>query len=168
MFRILICIIVGWVLISTVYDCIASTIEHFKHSVVQDPPFVIENKQEIAGTGAVSPVKKVPPPKRSRFGQFMTNCSFYNNSIKFFRTDNGGKITCLNGIRFFSMFWIVFGHTFNYIADRYKFFLIDNVIWLQELNEQWYAQLIINGMFAVDTFFLMRLFAYSISFYGHS
>ena len=33
---------------------------------------------------------------------------------------------------------------------------IVNIRDLQELNEQWYAQLILNGMYGVDTFFLMR------------
>jgi hypothetical protein len=32
----------------------------------------------------------------------------------------------------------------------------DNVRDLEKLNEEWYAQIILNGMFGVDTFFLMR------------
>lgn len=34
--------------------------------------------------------------------------------------------------------------------------LLANIADLYELNEAWYAQLIFQGMYAVDTFFLMR------------
>lgn len=124
------------------------------------------------------PLKK----KHSLMHQVLTGSSMYSNLTEIFRTDNGGSVTCLNGIRLFSMIWIIVGHTFNYMVDRSYFFLLckllvnwlihyftqlmfflnffctllANIADLYELNEAWYAQLIFQGMYAVDTFFLMR------------
>ncbi len=142
------------VLIATVYDVIDCLIDNF-YPQNEETPETLAYKSKISGPNVLSTSKKVIK-KRATFTNFLVNCSLYANSLKFFRTDNGGKIACLNGIRFFSMVWIIFGHTYNYLADRYKFLLVDNAITLQDLNTKWYAQLIINGMYAVDTFFLMR------------
>jgi hypothetical protein len=137
-----------------VYDVIDTMIDNF-YTSHSDTSESIAEKNKIAGTNVLSATKKVVK-HRTGFTQLLVDSSLYSNSLKFFRTDNGGKISCLNGIRFFSMVWIIFGHTFNYLGDRYKYILVDNIITMQELNNEWYAQLIINGMLAVDTFFLMR------------
>ena len=154
-------VIIGWVLICTIYDVVINLIDNFS-APKSEPPTILEDKQAISGLNVLS-LNKTVVRKRSKLAQFMINTSMYTNTIKFFRTDNGGKISCLNGIRFWSMIWIIFGHAYNYISDRSKFFLLDNVVALQELNNKWYAQLIINGMFAVDTFFLMSAFLLTIS-----
>ena len=73
---------------------------------------IIDAKTEIAGENLIGSYKSKPKaPKRSLSSQFVIDCSFYTNTQKFFRTDNGGKISCLNGLRVFSMIWIIFGHT---------------------------------------------------------
>ena len=84
---------------------------------------MLEMKQENGDVNVVAP-KKINP--YLKLEKFLIECSFYTNSEKFFRTDNGGKITCLNGIRFFSMLWIIWGHTYNYLADRSTFLLMGN------------------------------------------
>lgn len=66
--------------------------------------------------------------KKTKFQQVLRATSLYSNTEQIFRTDNGGKITCLNGIRLFSMIWIIFGHTFNYLTDRTYFFLLSKAI----------------------------------------
>ncbi|CAF1018529.1 unnamed protein product [Brachionus calyciflorus] len=102
--------------------------------------------------------------KISKLDQFIIDCSFYSNSEKFFRTDNGGEITCLDGIRLFSMLWIIWSHTYNYIIERIDFFLVDNIKNIHSLNQEPKSQLIINGMFGVDSFFLMGAFLLTFKF----
>lgn len=116
-------IIVGFVLVATCYDILDKILD-FIHSKTDEEPYdVTQSKTAIAGENVVgSRVKEVK--KRTKFGQFLIDCSIYTNTEKFFRTDNGGSVTCLNGIRLFSMVWIVWGHTYNYVADRSKFFLL--------------------------------------------
>ncbi len=78
------------------------------------------NVLEMPKSDSTIPLKK----KTSVLHEILIATSLYSNTEKLFRTDNGGKITCLNGIRMFSMIWIIFGHTFNYMTDRTHFFLL--------------------------------------------
>ncbi len=113
----------------TLYDIGIRIYEHiisdgddqFEHESTE----VIKAKEAIGGADVLAQRKK-KQTKKPLYHQFMVNCSLYSNTLKFFRTDNGGKITCLNGIRLFSMVWIVWGHTYNYLADRSQFFLLGN------------------------------------------
>jgi len=70
---------------------------------------VVEKQQE---KNSSIPLKK----KHSLLHQVIIGSSMYSNLEQVFRTDNGGSVTCLNGIRLFSMIWIIFGHTFNYMV----------------------------------------------------
>lgn len=122
--RVIISLIIGWVIVCSIYDVVDRIVEFFNSkNYPQEPMEIVSSKMDIAGTNVLNPKKKTIK-KKNKFFQFMVNCSFYTNTEKFFRTDNGGKITCLNGIRLFSMIWIIFGHTYNYIADRSKFFVL--------------------------------------------
>jgi hypothetical protein len=120
-------IIAGLVLISTLFDITTRIYEHLisneEEQFVKEPDDVIKAKEAIGGSDILSKRKK-KQARKPVYHQFMMNCSLYSNTLKFFRTDNGGKITCLNGIRLFSMVWIVWGHTYNYLADRAQFFLL--------------------------------------------
>ena len=150
-------IIVAWVFIATIYDIILQIIE-FKNSKKIDPMLLDDLKKNIAGKHLIT--SKEGNKKKRTFSDALhtvvISTSLYSNIGQLFRTDNGGKVTCIHGIRLFSTIWIIFGHTFNYLTDRTYFFLLSNIRDLEELSEKWYAQLIINGMYGVDTFFFMR------------
>jgi hypothetical protein len=65
---------------------------------------IIKAKTALAGMDVIDPKQKIVVYKKeSKLITFLLDCSLYTNAEKIMRTDNGGKITCLNGIRFFSM-----------------------------------------------------------------
>ena len=107
----------GLVALATVYDVSERISEWYYSDEAEkfESSEILEAKSEIAGANVVNQHKKKGKPwvkgKRTVLGQFIIDCSFYTNSEKFFRTDNGGKISCLNGIRTYSMIWIIFSHT---------------------------------------------------------
>ena len=95
-------------------------------ATVNEDPAIVKIKMEIVGINVLENQKS----SKSKLMRFVEDCSMYTNSEKLFRTDNGGKITCLNGLRLFSVIWIIFGHTFNYISGTDKFFLIGLIFFL--------------------------------------
>ena len=109
--------IVLWVLFCTSFDVYHQVKEYLNPTPQVDPEVVIDAKVSIAGQNVIKPKEKAASNK-TRLEKFIVGCSIYSNAAQIFRTDNQGKITCLNGIRLFSMLWIVFGHTFNYMVDR--------------------------------------------------
>jgi hypothetical protein len=67
-----------------------------------------------------------------------------------------GAIKCLNGIRVLSMIWIIWGHTYNYLGDHSYFLVIQNVLDVLDFQKDRIdAQIIINTLYVVDTFFLL-------------
>lgn len=63
-----------------------------------------------------------------------------------------GRISCLSGIRFFSMVWVILAHTFIF-AIAYTNNLIDL---LQAIKNSLFASIfILNGSFCVDSFFVL-------------
>ena len=109
--------IVFWVLFCTLFDLYHQIKVNLNPELQVDPDVIIEAKVSIAGRNVIKPKPKTASSKSS-LNKFIIGCSLYSNAAQIFRTDNQGKITCLNGIRLFSMLWIVFGHTFNYMVDR--------------------------------------------------
>lgn len=110
----------------TIFDVLKRIMDFAKGPVMSQDPKVIEAKEEVVGKGVV-PNEVASRQNTPKLIKFFQNCSIYTNTAAIFRIDNGGKVTCLNGIRSLSMIWIVFGHTFNYIANRDKFFLMGNL-----------------------------------------
>ncbi len=147
---------------------------------------LIELKTRVTGSNVIDSTTQSNLTTRKEpnvFIQFICNCSMYTNSERIFRTDNSEKFKCLNGLRALSMIWIILAHTFNYVGDFTYFFticmfnsylnwcckapynmltfnplsiIIANIKELKDLEESPFAQLIINGMYGVDTFFVMR------------
>lgn len=79
--------------------------------------------------------------------------SVSRNLQKLFHLDiskNPGVISCLHGIRFLSICWVVLGHQY-----AYSIYLASNPTELPELVKPAAFQMIANGDLSVDTFFLM-------------
>ena len=109
--------LIAWVAAATVYD----TWFRFQESKKPvETPFTLAAKIAIAGENVLTEKTKV---EYSKYHTFLINSSAYTNSERIFSTESGGQITCLNGMRFLSLFWIILGHTYNFLADRAQFFL---------------------------------------------
>ncbi len=110
---------VCFLIAATVFDGVYRSIK---------PEEPVENSEsiEIKGklTGGLNKNTKQSKPSKNPIIDFLLNCSMYSNAERIFRTDNGGKFTCLNGLRALSMVWIVCAHVFNYLGDYKLFFLL--------------------------------------------
>ena len=151
-FRVFFSIIIAWVIIATIYDIINQIIEFKKQKTIEsNVDLIYKEKSKISGSNVLEnnnnskiinndQSTKIIPLKSeatSILHKILISTLLYSNTEQIFRTDNGGKITCLNGIRLFSMVWIIFGHTFNYLTDRSYFFLlckIDKIDWWTSLK----------------------------------
>ncbi|CDW54132.1 nose resistant to fluoxetine protein 6 [Trichuris trichiura] len=77
--------------------------------------------------------------------------SLYTNTRKVMSTTlPKGQITCFNGIRVLSMWWIIFGHTY-YWTIAY----LNNIVYAYELPENMFNQILLNGSLSVDSFFFL-------------
>lgn len=84
--------------------------------------------------------------------------SLYTNGKKLLSTEKTpGNIGCINGIRFFSISWVVLGHTF-YVGS---FVPWDNPFAVADLYFNWRMMTIFSGTLSVDTFFLLSGFLMS-------
>ena len=86
----------------------------------------------------------------------MSTSSKRNFPLEYISSFLSGTIKCLNGIRVLSMIWIIWGHTFNYFGDQSYFLLLQNALDLLDFpKERISGQIVINTLYAVDTFFLL-------------
>ncbi|XP_063437868.1 nose resistant to fluoxetine protein 6-like [Mytilus trossulus] len=76
----------------------------------------------------------------------------YTNGSKILDTKQGkGVITCINGIRFLSMTWVIIGHAFsapNNIADNIAEFM-------PRMLKRWTFMAVCNAYVSVDSFFTL-------------
>ena len=119
--RVILWLIVAWVMLATCWD-IGLRVADFVRKQNMESEIVFNQKTAIAGDNVIQ--TKTSHKTKTMFDKFCINCSMYTNTEKLFRTDNGGAITCLNGIRFYSMIWIIWGHTYNYLVDLNYFPLL--------------------------------------------
>ncbi|OWF41722.1 nose resistant to fluoxetine protein 6-like [Mizuhopecten yessoensis] len=83
-------------------------------------------------------------------GQALLAFSIYSNACKILNTHQGsGSITCMNGVRFLSMSWVLLGHSFAFGLG-----MGDNLLtFLPEMVKTWTAHVILNALVSVDSFF---------------
>ncbi|KAL3267592.1 hypothetical protein HHI36_011710 [Cryptolaemus montrouzieri] len=84
--------------------------------------------------------------------QFYIAFSMYTNSSKLFKmTQNSNQLECLNGLKFYSMIWVVLGHTYALALTFPSANFIDIFHWADSLH----SMLLVSGTLAVDTFFVV-------------
>ncbi|KAK3102399.1 hypothetical protein FSP39_011136 [Pinctada imbricata] len=67
-----------------------------------------------------------------------------------------GAITCLHGIRFFSITWIMLGHTYNYgLITNPGVFTIENFVDAIPMIQRFTYQGVVGAGFSVDTFYMI-------------
>ena len=97
------------------------------------------------------PSKSVQPTLN--LNSFVRAFSAIRNTKKIFSIkENDESLSCLHGIRFLSMTWVILGHTF-YFAIPY----LDNPTWaLEKIQDTISMEAVVQGTFSVDSFFFLR------------
>lgn len=111
-----------------------------------------------------SPEEDKPP--LSTFMSVVDDCSIITNAPQFFRVSEGqmkNDILCLNGVRCFTMIWIIMTHTMMY-NDWAAFARTREV---ERSLDDLMSQPFFNGSYLVDTFFLMSGLLSSLTAFKH-
>ncbi|XP_018407450.1 PREDICTED: nose resistant to fluoxetine protein 6-like [Cyphomyrmex costatus] len=97
----------------------------------------------------------------SKLKDIFTAFSLYTNGKKLLKTEDRRKdsICCLDGLRFISICWIIYGHTYYTEAISVKMDLTQ----IPYMHYDWNNMLVLNGNIVTDTFFLLSgiLLAYT-------
>lgn len=89
--------------------------------------------------------------KTTLISKLMLNFSFYNNTLKLFKTnDTPGQLDCLNAIRVLSMGYVVLGHLIVY-----GIFYTENQGEIYNWLKYPSFQIITTATYSVDSFFLI-------------
>ena len=90
--------------------------------------------------------------------QVFQGFSAYSNIVKLFSTNNvrSDSLTCINGIRFISMTWVLLGHSYSNLQGAVP---VANLLSMLELDGPIYGnvafQAVLNAFPSVDTFFFI-------------
>ncbi|GAB1602636.1 nose resistant to fluoxetine protein 6-like [Argonauta hians] len=96
---------------------------------------------------------------QSTLSKLLQCFSVYHNGSKLLNTDQGvATLTCIHGIRFLSMTWVLLGHTYVFGSSLFR-----NPATIMGYLKQFAFQAIGNATVSVDSFFLLSglLVAYS-------
>ncbi|KAI8518592.1 hypothetical protein Bbelb_046090 [Branchiostoma belcheri] len=166
--------------IGTIYDVIIHqprllAIKRQKESEAQEPDlpetlpddktFVMNAlpSKETPAADDKTPVTNTLPPKETPAakegagthiaGRVLLCFSLYTNIGKLLSTKQApGSITCLHGIRFISLTWVILAHTYGFARNRSHF---DNPIEPFEIVKTFTFQAVNNSFIAVDSFFFL-------------
>ena len=101
-------------------------------------------------------------PRQGKLSRSILAFSLYTNVKDIVKvrphTSSSGNIACLHGMRFFSINWVVLGHTYSKSITY-----VSNIFDIQYMLNSWSHDVITNGLPSVDTFFCMSgiLLAYN-------
>ncbi|KAL8613989.1 hypothetical protein ACOMHN_023224 [Nucella lapillus] len=94
----------------------------------------------------------VAAPQLGVVGKVVVSFSVWTNGSKLLGTDQpSGSLTCVHGVRFLSMSWVVLGHTWGMPAS----IGMNLLPYLQDLISHWSYQGITNATVSVDSFFVL-------------
>ncbi|XP_072034489.1 O-acyltransferase like protein-like [Amphiura filiformis] len=97
--------------------------------------------------------KKESKSTDGKLGRMLMCFSVIHNFGKIFDiSKQKGTLSALNGIRVISMFWIILGHTWQFLGT----YRADNPLYMYtQLLPKFWAQTVLHAVFGVDTFFLL-------------
>ena len=86
---------------------------------------------------------------------FFLNFGLYANTKRLFNTNppKGDHLSCLDGIRFLSISWVMLGHILS--AEIRGLPLSNKATFYSKVMQRFEFQVVINAFVSVDTFFLM-------------
>ncbi|XP_052092463.1 nose resistant to fluoxetine protein 6-like [Mytilus californianus] len=139
--------------IGTAYDVLLIQWPRWKETKT-----ISENSEEIAvEVDEKAPLldnqkKKIPENQPGLIGDLLLAFSIYTNGAKLFNTkQNKDILTCINGIRFISMTWVILGHTYSMPLQ-----MSDNMVsFFPKMIKRWTFGAIANATVSVDTFFTL-------------
>ncbi|XP_030757478.1 nose resistant to fluoxetine protein 6-like [Sitophilus oryzae] len=92
--------------------------------------------------------------KQAKPHPILASFSVYTNGKKLFHATEKTDLSCLNGIRFLSIMWVVLGHMMSLTASS----ALDNVYDLYEFVQGTRSLFYVNGTLSVDSFFFLSGF----------
>ncbi|XP_013404902.2 nose resistant to fluoxetine protein 6 [Lingula anatina] len=149
-------------LIGTTYDIIHQNKDFFHKPLI---PYISETKPDSNGSAPMEIDERTPLVHGHKKGvhtndngasgtmhKILLAFSLYTSGAKVLNTKQGsGALTCVNGIRFLSLSWVIWGHSYVFAMGT-----IENILpFTQNLMQRWTMQVLINGTFSVDSFFLL-------------
>ena len=161
-------VIISIIILLNIIGTIADAIAERRYSQIQvidvdDAGLSSENLQSHSVQSSTTTIDHLPkttsqtkihcPNSNSFFLQILTCFSVPRNIQSILSTDVAkGSITCVNGIRFFSMTWVVLGHyyAFDVLGAR-----PDNIITAMKVTQRFSFQAVANAYVSVDSFFLL-------------
>ena len=101
------------------------------------------------------PTEKIEE-RKTKLGLLFYSFSFKNNLQKLFEVSDRGdaNLKILNGIRVFSICWVIVGHVFMTLLG----FPASNITTALDITKDWFFTLVPGGFFSVDVFFFMSGF----------
>ena len=156
------CLLVVLVIIGTFVDWLIQVYKtlkyehHYGNSINSDHQYNRFQGNEIDEKATLLAVNSGQPkqPEVSRFlYDLIVSFSLYKTVPAIMSTHQPpSAISCINGLRVISMFWVIMGHVYVFCIE---FQVLDNTLDLIYFVKRFTAQPILNGFFSVDTFFFL-------------
>ena len=159
------CLLVVLVIIGTSVDWVIQVYEtlkyehHYGNSINGDHQYNRFQGNEIDEKATLLAVNRGQPkqPASTKLSRFLydliVSFSLYKTVPAIMSTHQPpSAISCINGLRVISMFWVIMGHVYGFSLSIAS---LDNTLDLIDFVKRFTAQPILNGFFSVDTFFFL-------------
>ncbi|CAL1277769.1 unnamed protein product [Larinioides sclopetarius] len=140
-----------------------TALEHYMESKSEKGSVNIDGKSSLNGDVENAPRHTLPqgaiddarfPVWFEKYKTFFNCFCIFTNGEKILNTGGSeGHLPCLHGIRFFSMTWVIVCHSYLGVATY-----IRNPLESINYVDNWTFQIIMNGFFSVDSFFVLSGF----------